>query len=105
MRTCTYTQGSIQWGVGGSGEASPFPPKLPGNLQAPPPPPNVACCVQCLYLKISSDVIVCSKKNRPHVMEMYLKPRKISSTSSCDQYSGLEEPASKTIALLNLLLL
>ena len=48
------------------GEAS------PPNLQ--PSLPNVACCVQCLYstttiissAKISSDVIVCSKKNRPH---------------------------------------
>ena len=37
-------------------------------------PLNVACCVQCLYstatiissAKISSDVIVCSKKNRSH---------------------------------------
>ena len=39
-----------------------------------------------------------------HFMEKYLKPRKRSSTSSCDQESDLEEPASKTIALLNLLL-
>ena len=40
-----------------------------------------------------------------HVMEKYLKPRKRSSISSCDQDSDLEEPASKTIALLNFLLL
>ena len=50
---------------------------------------------------------MCSKMNRPHgtFHEKYLKPRKRSSTSSCDQDSDLEEPASKTIALLNLLLL
>ena len=34
-----------------------------------------------------------------HVMEKYLKPRKRSNTSSYDQDSDLEEPASKTIAL------
>ena len=37
-----------------------------------------------------------------HVLEKYLKPRKRSSMSSCDQDSDLEEPASKTVALLNL---
>ena len=51
--------GRVLSSVGGRGEAS---------------PPNVACCVQCLYstatiissAKISSDVIVCNKKNRSH---------------------------------------
>ena len=59
-------QGSIQRGGGGGGGGK--------GEASPPPPPNVACCVQCLYstttiissAKISSDVIVCSKKNRPH---------------------------------------
>ena len=58
-------QGSIQLGGGAGGKLPPPPP---------PPPPNVACCVQCLHsitniirsAKISSDVIVCSKKNRLH---------------------------------------
>ena len=48
---------------------------------------------------------MCSKKNRPHGTCHGEVLEAISSTSSCDQDSDLEEPASKTIALLNLLLL